>query len=205
MWHSPSEVALYLEKIIDEIGVVVFFNQAGLAFLRDAWAAAKFASKLKGEEKDCHIRLVSGEWPDFEIRDADTILAFECVEADIPGRRRGEEIRKETESAESSGLIVEDDPVEDWVKRADQVPLALSIAAEKKAAKSYSSGANLLIYLNIDEYGIRQNEIISAMVRSTGAARHSFTSVWVLWKSKVFCVWQDGQPRGGESDGNGNQ
>ena len=51
-----------------------------------------------------------------------------------------------------------DDPVEDWIARADAIPEALETAIRKKVAKRYGSGVWLVVYLNLGEYGIRQQQ-----------------------------------------------
>ena len=62
-WRAPSEMSRYVEQINDQMGSKDFFKQAGVEFLRDAWAAAKFASKRKAEL----VRLVVDQGPDFEL------------------------------------------------------------------------------------------------------------------------------------------
>jgi hypothetical protein len=62
------------------------------------------------------VRLVPEreQWPDFEARDGGGIELVECAEADVPGRRRGDEYR------EADGVLTgEHDPIEDWIARAD--------------------------------------------------------------------------------------
>ncbi len=165
------------------MGSVDLFNQGGLAFLRDAWIAAKFAEKRQAEL----VRLVAEPWPDFEIRKNGENELFEAVEADDPKRKRGDEIRK------SEGQTTHD-PVEDWIVRAEQIPLWLKSACQKKADKRYGERVNLIIYLNPGEYGIRQEEIESCFVSATRDAKEDFLCVWILWKARAYLVWENGQP-----------
>ena len=62
-WRAPVEMLGYVEEVNDAAGRH-FLIQAGLAFLRDAWAAATFA-RIRGASA---VRLVDGEWPDFELK-----------------------------------------------------------------------------------------------------------------------------------------
>ena len=188
-WHSPTEVLAYVGDVNEFLGRYLFI-QAGLAFLRDAWSSATFGH-IRGAST---IRLIEGEWPDAELRFNDSVEPIECTEADVPGRRRGEEYREAEDKAGPYGLYVEDDPVENWIARAETAPEALRLAAEKKVAKTYSGKTHFLIYLNISEFGIQQNEIKACFLKSTEPAKDAFETVWILWKAAVYKVWDMGKP-----------
>lgn len=104
------------------------------------------------------------------------------MEADDPDRRRGEEYR------EGIGEV-EDDPVEDWVARAKQATAWLQAACRMKAGKRYGGRANLVIYLNLGEYGIRQSEVEACFPSETEAVKDAFETVWILWKKRAYQVW----------------
>jgi len=177
-WRSPDHMLEYVDEVTNSVGSADFFTQPGLAFLRDAWAAAKLGLARKA----IAVRLVVDEWPDFEIEIDKLVEQFEYTEADIPGRKRGDEYR----SASDAGFPVEYDPVEDWEERARLIPQAIKNAVSKKIQKQYSKKVNLLIYLNIDEWGIRQREIEACFDITVGIAKDSFTNVWVLWKDRLY-------------------
>ncbi len=128
------------------------------------------------------IRIVPDNWPDFELLVGGRVEAFEAVEADDPERRRGVEYR------ECIGEV-EDDPVEDWIARAEQAPAWLEAACRKKAGKRYSGRANLIIYLNLSEYGIRQAEVEACFPSATEAVKDAFEAAWVPWKKRAYQVW----------------
>jgi hypothetical protein len=182
VWRAPGEMAERIESLMDCLGTADLFNQPGLEWVRDAWGAAKFGVLRNASS----VRLVTEAWPDFEVRVDGRVQAFEFTEADLEGRRRGAEYRDASEG-------VEDDPFEEWIERAKQIPARLRDAAGRKAAKRYPASASLLIYLNINEYGIRQAEIEACFVPSTDRARDAFKSVWILWKQRVYEVWRDGR------------
>jgi hypothetical protein len=177
-WHTPAEMAQCVDSLMDRLGSADLFNQPGLEWLRDAWGAATFGALRNASS----ARLVREPWPDFEVRVDGRVEAFEFTEADLEGRRRGAEYR-------DAGEGVEDDPLEEWIERANQVPARLKDAAERKAAKRYPVSASLLIYLNINEYGIRQAEIEACFGPTTDCARDAFKSVWILWKQRAYEVW----------------
>lgn len=68
-----------MEKLVGQennnLGSTHFFNQSGLDFLRDAWIAAEFGTLRRAEK----VRLVSDNWPDFELVVAGCVEAFEAV------------------------------------------------------------------------------------------------------------------------------
>jgi hypothetical protein len=167
---------------MDYVGSIDLFNQAGIDFLLEAQAAAEFAQSRRASM----VRLVADVWPDFEIEREGTIEPFEITEADLPGRKRGREYREVNHR-------IKDDPVENWTKRADQVPAALHLAAARKAEKRYSGRAQLLIYLNISEYGIREKEIENCFSDATATAKDQFDAIWVLWKGQSYPVWNGGE------------
>lgn len=72
---------------------VDFFERAELLPLREAYAAGLFATIL-AEERAVTVRLQKDKFPDYDFRIEDRVLSFELVEADRPGRRRGEEYKE---------------------------------------------------------------------------------------------------------------
>ncbi|HEY5793584.1 MAG TPA: hypothetical protein VIU82_01105 [Bosea sp. (in: a-proteobacteria)] len=164
--------------------------QAGLEFIRDAWTAVRFA-RARGADA---VRLWPGERPDCELTFQGRRDLFEIVEADQPGRQRSAEYRDLIQRAErGESATVEDDPVEDWIARAANGPQMLEHAATSKAAKGYDPSVSLLIYLNLHEWDIRQQQIEVAMQPCTAAAKDAFHEVWVLWKGDAYPLWRCGE------------
>ena len=91
-WRMPDDMAVYVSTVNDAMGSADFFRQGGVDFLRDAWLAAEFGR----HRQSLSVRLVAERerWPDFEARGGGGIERVECAEADVPGRRRGDEYRK---------------------------------------------------------------------------------------------------------------
>ena len=54
----------YVEKVMDNMGSTDLFNQAEIGFLRDAWAAGRFAELRNATA----VQLVRDEWSDFNVR-----------------------------------------------------------------------------------------------------------------------------------------
>jgi hypothetical protein len=186
-WRGPADMAAYVTAVNDLMGSADFFRQGGVEFLRDAWLAAEFGR----HRQSSLVRLVPEreQWPDFEARNGDAIERVECAEADLPGRRRGDEYRAAEERNPKGQVTFEHDPVEEWIARADQVPAALAAVVTKKIEKRYAARASLLVYLNIGEFGIRQAEIEAAIEPAAAAALPHFQRVWLLWKARLYGPW----------------
>jgi len=181
-WQTPAEMVGLVEDAMHRLGSEDLFNQGGLAFIRDAYIAGEFGNMRQAEQ----VRLVADTWPDFELKKDGQVELFEAVEADDPERRRGDEYRNTTGEAE-------DDPVGDWIARAEQAPAWLEAACQKKADKRYGARVNLVAYLSFTEYGIRQKEVEKCLVSATEVVKDSFDTVWVLWKNRAHLVWKGGE------------
>lgn len=195
-WLSPAAMKEYAEKVMDYMasdthGIPdALFNQGGVDFILEAFAAAEFAG-IRGAVA---VRLIPDPRPDFQVRTDQGDEAWELTEADLPGRRRGQEYREAAVRAAAGLSVIENDPVENWHARADHAAPSLLRRAAKKAGKGYTPDTRLLIYLNIDEFGIRHQEIEAAMLDATVPAQDAFAEVWVLWKAQAFRLWVDGRP-----------
>jgi len=162
----------------------IFFRQAGLTFLRDAWTASRVASALSADQ----VRLAPGERPDFEIKADGRILQFGATEADMDGRRRGDE---------PADTDWRPDPVEEWRKRFEAIPAVLDRVVTKKIDKDYPPGTTLAIYVNLGCYGAYVEQGIPILQAGTEPAKDKFTAVFVLWEGTSTSCWEDSQPTSG--------
>lgn len=173
-WQSPAKFQECVASFMSPIPSKELFNSPKLSFVLDAWVLAEFAVLKKVER----VRLADKheQWPDGYIDENRKIEVTSVME---PGRRLGDEYR-------TAGGVVEDDPGEDWHKRVDTIPVALNAGLARKAAKRYGSKADLLVYLNIGEFGIRQKEIESVIAATKMKYLETFDRIHVLWKDKVL-------------------
>jgi hypothetical protein len=169
-WTQPLAFRRRVDEIVHSVHRDIFFSQAGLTFLRDAWIASRVAYALSPES----VRLVPDARPDFEIRSAGEIQQFEATEADDDERRRG---------AESERPDLEPDPVENWRKRFEAIPAALNRVITKKLTKDYQSDVSLAIYVNLGCYGAYVSEGVPILCEGTCPAKDKFKRVFVLWES----------------------
>ena len=188
-WQSPEELLSRSEGLMSSMSGEDFFNQPGIDFIREGLAAATFG---KAREADA-VRLVAktDHWPDFEIRLNGMVEAWEITEADVPGRRRGDEYRDDPLMAGDKALGL--DHAENYIARAERAPDAIRARCLAKAAKRYGGRAALLIYLNISDFGTRHKEIEECFPWATAPAKDAFTEVWILWKGRIYRVWRDGR------------
>ena len=184
-WQRPEEMLRHYEEIRGAMTGEEFFNQPGIQFVRDAWAAATLGTARSAEE----VRLIPEpeRWPDFALRRNGMTEQWEVTEADIPGRRRGEEYQYDPLIPGDRALGL--DHPENYIARAERAPEAIRAACTKKAAKNYSSSVSLLVYLNISDFGARHEQVVSSFPDATRAAKDKFNEVWVLWKNCAYRVW----------------
>jgi hypothetical protein len=184
-WSPPDEFVRIGRELKDRVRPLQFFTDPIAAFGRDAWVATRLATVSNADA----VRLGPDRWPDYEEQKGSIIHQYEITEADLEGRRRGDEYKAEADKEPAW----EFDPIEKQIARAEQAAPALRRAAEAKATKGYPLAARLVIYLNITEHGIRHKEIEAALAEATAPANKAFAKVWVLWKSHLYLLWDHGQ------------
>lgn len=180
-WTRPDDFRSRVNEIILPLfRDRLFFRQAGLMFLRDAWIAGRVATALPCDS----VRLVAAERPDFEIERGGQTYQFEATEADMDGRRRGDEPEE---------LELRPDPVEDWRERFEAIPAALDRVVAKKVSKEYPPGVGLVIYVNLGCYGAYVDEGIPILRQHSAPAKDKFKSVFILWEGTLYKFWEDGE------------
>jgi hypothetical protein len=175
-WQAPDVFRQRVHALNKRCRSSEFFNDPHHKFLRDAWTIAEFT---RHKPVDL-VRLTAEDerWPDGQVRVGSTIENLEAAIALVPGRRLGAEYRFPSRA--------ELDNVDNWVERAAVIPAALDKAITDKVAKRYGSSTSLLVYLNINEYGIRQAETEAAIAEVKQRHAGSFAALYVLWKDKLF-------------------
>jgi hypothetical protein len=171
---TPAAMLALEAQLADIVGEY-FFLQTGLQFAREAHVAGH-VGRLR---KAARVRLVPKTRPDCEMIVRGRLERFEITEADLPGRRRGDEYRETIERPI-------DDPVEAVLARAKLAPRMLQTASERKARGDYAPDCGLIIYLNLSEYDWCRREIETAMPEAINSARETFKTVIVLWKDRLF-------------------
>lgn len=156
--------------------------------LREAWAAAKFAT-IRGQGRACDVRLADPVtvFPDFEIRLDGVIEQFEQTEADRDGRRRHAEYKEvdRRAAAGEAARLKHYDPDEEMAA----APQAISIALEHKAKKHYQPRPHLLVYVNFPTDNGRPPLKDLQAVQLVELYRETFRSIWLLWGDNTVRCW----------------
>lgn len=183
-WRSPLEFEHRYREVRSAVTPNFQFNRHEAKWLLEAWLLSKFG-RLKEASK---IKLNRSDPPDGFVLIGDTELPIEMTEIIEPGRIRGREYQSVTPD-------IEYDPGENWVASANKIPMALQKQIQKKQQKQYSPRTELLVYLNINEFGIRQKEIEAAINSTLSKSTKPFSKIHVMWKEKLFdsdgCVIKD--------------
>ena len=164
-------------------------TDAGLGFFRDAQRALNFATLLRAEK----VRLTATDPPDFELQISGEIRAFEVTEADIPGRKRGDEYKEKRRLRTSGGPVVRHLTAEE-MPSSQVVASILKRAAERKTDDRYLPEWGFLIYLNVWNFGAERNEVEAVMHEATTVVKDRFSTVWILWQDAAYRIWDNGQP-----------
>ena len=99
-WQMPDDMIGKAEELRTLLGSEALV-QPRAGFFREAFTAGRFAGVRRADR----VRLIyPDERPDFELDFGNEVEAFELVEADTPGRKRGKPVRCRSESCHSQGL-----------------------------------------------------------------------------------------------------
>lgn len=177
--RAPNDFQAAVEALHWRTRSKVLFNNPRQKFLLDAWTLAEFAVRLESADQ-VWLSGPDERWPDGYVRIGAAIKSIEVTIALLPGRKMGKEYLTDSDDIEL------DDPVEDWIARADAIPEALETAIRKKVAKHYSSDVWIVVYLNLSEYGIRQQqtELVIAQIKQKYAG--AFDALFILWKDRIY-------------------
>jgi hypothetical protein len=186
-WMMPEDMDQRVEAL-SAISDEYFFIQADLEFIRDAHTAADFAKARQAQR----VRLYAGQRPDFELDlGGGATQLFEITEADLPGRKRGDEYRA-TLGEPAKWEHVEQ---EEMIANAAAIPGALKDVSDKKAAGGYEPSCALVVMVNIPTYGACEEEVEALMEAATQNAGAAFREVWIMWAGELYRPWPRGWNR----------
>jgi hypothetical protein len=173
-WQSPETFAGTTGAMCRRCHSSDYFNRPKLKFLHDAYVLADFA-RLKEVEA---VRLANpfDRWPDGYVKSGGNVYNIE-VTSTHGGRWLGQEYK------EISGPTM--DPVENWIERANSIPKYLDEAIGGKIKKKYASPCWLVVYLNINEYGIRHDQTRQSIAAKKAHYSEHFVEISILWKGEL--------------------
>jgi hypothetical protein len=171
-WQSPEDFLSEIEGVMPLVESSVLFNKANAQFLLDAVVIAEL-SKLRLLKS---IRLADQH--DGEAKDESGTFDIEVTEIQRPGRRRGDEYRRDSPMV----THVEFDP-----NLGRTVAAELAKGVQKKADKNYATKPLLLVYLNLSNAGGRLgNEVETAINDLKKKHADAFREICVLWNGKLY-------------------
>jgi hypothetical protein len=174
-WREPTVFSDRLSKIRPLLKRGEFLYVKEGKWYREAWALSAYSKFICPNA----IRLNHDDPPDAFVKRGEIDTPIEITEVLEPGRKPSLFYKAKTPE-----LIL--DPGEDWIKRAEAIPDALRSRLADKAKRAYTKGTELLVYLNIDELGVRQEEIESQLLSILPSSTGSFAMTHVIWKYKLF-------------------
>lgn len=152
-----------------------YFLQSRLKFLHDARVLAKFA-RLQSVDQ---VRLAdhNENWPDGRV-----VIQHRQFNIEVTSTHGGCKLGDEYRHPKGWRF----DPWENWEARANAIPKYLDDAIGDKSKKNYSSPCWLVVYLNINEYGIRQIETEQVIAATKARYAATFVNITVIWKGKLY-------------------
>lgn len=185
VWWGAAEFAAAVDAHKQTVPVVEFMCRPQLKPLREAWAAARFAT-IRSQDHPVSIRLERDRFPDFHLRVRNETQCFELVEADHPGRRRGDEYRAAA-VREIAALPPEIEHFSPDEEMRVAIP-AIARAIGDKASKGYRPVPHLLVYVN---FPLFCDPPITSLHAFALADKYSasFASAWLLWGRFAVRLW----------------
>jgi hypothetical protein len=175
-WQTPAEFIAKVDELADLVNSEELFNSPAAKFLQDAMVLATFVN-YRATEK-VHLVEEKEQWPDGQTGTPEKPIDVEVTEVLEKGRRRGDEYRKKFRPS--------DGKPEDWRNRALTIPRQLEEAIQRKIDKAYARKCTLVIYLNMSNYGILQQETETRITEVKANYPDKFTEICVLWQEKLL-------------------
>ena len=120
---------------------------------------------------------MSDQFPDGFVTTQDNkTLKVEVTEADHQDRRRGDEYKDGGKAKErpsdSEGINVISKEVERVI--------------QSKSKKRYKPKPTLVVWLNLDKEGIKEDDVVSLLANLRSQHAASFEKIFILWRGKVL-------------------
>ncbi|MEM8854795.1 MAG: hypothetical protein AAGD34_13920 [Pseudomonadota bacterium] len=161
-----------------------FFQQSNMNLILEAWVAADTAIIVGADT----VQMVAADRPDCVLSWGGNGRAYEIVEVDRLGRKRGDEyqsLKVEDHLPSTSGRLI--------AARTYCTLRELKPRIEGKIAKWYSPDVGLLAYLNLSDFDRHRSRVIDNILSSARLAREAFPSVLVHWQCEVFRFDETGE------------
>ena len=178
--YTPDELLTKYLEIRKSVGPGEFFTRPRHKKTQEFWCAAHFGRHYAHNLGPCHILIEDHDEQsdaDFELEAAGGLHPFQITEVQAPGRRRGDEYKREPLTKAT---------LEDWSDGTENGPRWIRDAIEKKLNRygGRVDHLNLLVYLNFPAYDQQYIDLRDACASVTSP----FASVWLLNGNAVACI-----------------
>ncbi len=176
-FQQPRTPIEFLERIrcVDAaIDSEFLFNRNDAKWVREALILAAYGRFMRPTWQ----RLSSETRPDAIISEFGLEIPIEISMVIEDGRQLGTEYR--------GGSVPSDGKLSDWLAKTETIESMLARRIAAKALKPYSSDTRLLVYLNMNEWGVRQTEVQSAILAVLRQSTNQFSYIDVLWKDRML-------------------
>lgn len=179
--YTPDALLAKYRMIRESVSPCEFFTVPKHNKTQEFWCAAHFGRHYAHGVGPCHILIEDHDAQsdaDFEFEAAGGVHQFQITEVQVPGRRRGDEYKREPSNKVT---------LEDWTDGTENGSRWIREAIEKKLNRygGRVSHLNLLVYLNFPAY---EQQYID--IRETCAdVSTPFASVWLLIGNAAACIW----------------
>ncbi len=173
--RDPAEFMHRINQVDRIVDSEFLFNRNEAKWVREALNLAAYSQFISPSS----VWLNGETWPDAFVREDGKDIPLEITMILDKGREIGREYRMDRPFEVNC-------KVDDWVAVTDAISRLLAARIQSKLQKRYSISSRLLIYLNANEWGIRQKQFESAVTDTLRREVGSFSSVDVLWKDKLL-------------------
>ncbi len=178
--YAPDELLAKYRDIRQTVSPREFFSRPKHQKTQEIWCAAHFGRHYAHCLGPCHILIEDHDEQtdaDFEFQTAGVVHPFQVTEVQAPGRRRGDEYKREASTKAT---------LEDWSEGTENGPRWIRAGIEKKLQKygGRVSHLNLLVYLNFPAYDQQYIDIRDACIDVASP----FASVWLLNGNAAACL-----------------
>ncbi|HEY1205607.1 MAG: hypothetical protein ABSH46_08410 [Bryobacteraceae bacterium] len=181
--YQPPNAFLTEVARADKVPNERYFNDNRFNKIQEAWVAGQCALNLESPGHEVAVRLVEEEarFPDFRLLIDGVEHEFEVASRMKPNEKLGQEYKMR---AKDKYLLTPYRPA----LGERRGPCWVAIAVHRKARKHYASRTNLLVYANFEANDLD----LARVLQLSGAATQSFSSVWVLWGTRLAKVHDTG-------------
>lgn len=174
-WQEPTEFLERYKEVDSKVCSEFLFNRNKAKWIAEAAVLSEFGVIARPKR----MRLNSQDPPDAFIDMQGEVIPIEITVAMEADRKIGLEYR-------ANNSVDRYDNVEDWRKLAEAIPSCLVESIRNKQQKRYQTTTELLVYLNMNDCGIRQLKTELRISDVLAKSYEPFAAVHVLWKDKLF-------------------